>query len=134
MKKGRSLTARYFFDPVVRALGTLSSFQAGVDVPMRDVINRVLQDMDVDQDELGPSTSRGDKKPKVVLNIEFAFRNQRAEYLGKKRPRKTAYCIPGSRRGFWALTTEGVEKARELCGPVTVTPDSIVETEGGDND
>jgi hypothetical protein len=125
-KMAREKRASRFYDSVVRILGEMSGFKAAVGVSSKEVIQKVLQEHGLAEDSLGFSEKRKDNKSIVVLRIEWAFRNQRPKYRKKK-----AYCQGAGKRGQWALTQEGVGKARELAGldPEEETP--IPENEGG---
>jgi hypothetical protein len=135
----KRVTASLFYDDVVRVLGEMSEFEAFVEVPSKAVIQQILEERGLDETAHGESSSRKDRKPRVVLMIEWAFRNQRETHR-----KKNVYCKQGRKRGMWSLTERGAKHARQLAQkaahkrggggtggsgePVTVAPDSVADT------
>ena len=106
-------TASFFYDDVVRVIGELTDFVPEAEVLSSVVIDKVLFDRGLDRSSGGISESRKDGKSRLVLCIEWAFRNQRAEHRGENTKLRIP-CQQGQKRGMWALTEAGVEKSKLL--------------------
>jgi len=110
------LSQKWFRDPVVLALGELCDFEPGIGIPRRDVVDRVLENTDIDEMAEGYSPSKK-SKPQIALWIEHAFRNQRGGRYNKRNA-KTISIDPANWRthgGLWGLTELGVRRALELA-------------------
>ena len=101
-----------FREPVLKVIGRLTAFRDGAYAFGQDVILGVLKEVGLDPEML-PDGLTLDGRHGLTRGIQFAFRNQRAPHCGKKQ---VAYTVQGDGNMLWGLTTEGVEKARTLCG------------------
>lgn len=101
----QNLTASDFYAPLLHTLAYLTGYQANTPVPMADAIDHVLSLMGIED--------RGDLKggrSKNSRHVQWAFRNQREGYCRKGESPKTV----SMGRGLWALTEEGVARARAI--------------------
>ena len=111
-------TAKDFADPLLKALATLSGFSLNP-VPLSDAYEPVLKLTGVTREQFGKA--QGTETPQTERWIQFAFANLVKANLASKK----------GGRGKWALTQEGIEKARELIGATTPTPVPQNDSEEG---
>jgi len=115
------LTAADFTDPLIRVLGEMTGFQAGVPVDMKDTFRPIMDLMGIDSIEAhGFQEPKTKKRPYVSRWITWAYRQARVP-SDDGGPGLT---LLGG-RGQWGLTPEGAQKARELSGATetqTMTP------------
>lgn len=98
------VSASNFRDPLLKVMGELSGFQAGVDISFGDTLEPVLKETGFKEDQFGDD-SLG--RPKTHVWINQAFNKKlRPEGMGEK----------GSKKGQWTLTEEGVAAAALLAG------------------
>jgi hypothetical protein len=98
-----TLSAKNFQGPLLRTLGKLTGFQAGVVVQAEDTYPGILAIMNIaDLDAHGTNDSSG--QPQIVKWIQWANVNTRK-----------AGQTENSGRGKWGLTDEGVAEALRLA-------------------
>lgn len=103
------ISAINFHDPLLLALGDLTGFVEGKIVRARDVYLPTMERAGVESmDAYGYMDSNNRKKPWVKRWIQMAHRDQRGDRDGHP-----AYTKSGG-RGKYALTKEGVKRARKL--------------------
>jgi len=96
-------TPKTFRDPLLKALGTLSGLQVGTQVMADDAITHVLNEMGMDENEMGDDPN-GRPRTRIVINQTF-HRLIKKHGLGES-----------PKRGRWTLTDEGVQTAALLLG------------------
>jgi len=99
------LTAKSFRDDLLTVLGTESKWEAEAGVDFNTVIDNVCAAKGVTRDSHGLRDY--DDMPYVVIWIRDAFRWAKRRGLGVQ-----------VKRGQWALTEDGLEKAADLAGHV----------------
>jgi DNA-directed RNA polymerase specialized sigma24 family protein len=111
---GHRPTASVFFDPVVYLLGRHSGFKPYVGVSHEAIRDDALRLAGIDPANspwpLRDSSSKS--KDGLYRRVHFAWRNQCEQHCGNK-PSLCGRPIIGG-RGTWALTVDGVARAREL--------------------
>lgn len=97
------LSAKNFMGPLLRVLGTLSLWTAGVEVAVEEVYPLILKIMGLSSlDEHGINKASG--QPQIVKWIQWAEKNVRR----KGQTQKVSH-------GSWALTEEGLAEAMRLA-------------------
>jgi hypothetical protein len=108
MTKPKSITQKTFSPHLLAALGELVGYQAGKAVHFTETYKPVCDLMGISEDEYGQCESHD--KPWTHRLIGLAFRSLRDKGLGQYE-----------KKGYWALTQMGVQKAREAAG-ITAAP------------
>lgn len=117
------LSASNFTDPLIQVLGTLSGYQAGSPVAHKETYEPIMDLMGIKAvDEHGYQDPKTKKRPYVSRWIGWAYRNARVPSEDGTEP---ALTVVGG-RGKWALTAEGVTRARELNGVPADAHDAAV--------
>jgi hypothetical protein len=98
--------AATFTPHLIQVLAEASGYQAGVGVPYKTILDKVLRSAGIDPQN-SPWPLKGTKPLGLYRVVGFAFRNQKAGYIGKGQ---TPTCEQVG-RGLWALTPAGVESA-----------------------
>jgi len=112
---------KQFRDPVVKALGDLSGMKPNVAVDHKSVYNAICNAMGVTIDHYGHQSGSG--SPWIERWTQWAFKD-----LTETTPPLTV----SMGKGKWALTVDGVAKARSLGGDMTtVTPMAVSVSTGG---
>lgn len=114
-KSDGRITASDLYDHLLLALGRLTEFRAGASVSHEIVVQETLKLAGISLDN--PEILEG--RNGLNRRVHFAWRNQCQKYCARSR---RVYCQAGSSRGYWALTSLGVEKARTLDEPSSVNP------------
>lgn len=111
---GQRPTAASLFDPVVYLLGRHSGFKPYVGVRCEAIRDDALRLIGIDPEScpwpLKDTSSRA--KDGLYRRVHFAWRNQCVKHCGT-RPSLCGRPITGP-RGCWALTVDGVARAKEL--------------------
>jgi hypothetical protein len=119
MSKPKNITQKTFSPHLLAALGDLVDYTAGASVHFTETYAPVCKLLDISEDEYGQCDSHD--KPWTHRLIGLAFRSLRDKGLGEYE-----------KKGYWALTQMGVQKAREAAGitaPVAPAPEVVEETE-----
>jgi uncharacterized protein YdaT len=109
MSKPKDVTQKTFQPHLLAALGELVDYTAGTSVPFTETYAPVCERMGITEDQYGQCETH--EKPWTHRLIGLAFRTLRDKGLGDYE-----------KKGHWALTQMGVQKARENAG----LPASIV--------
>lgn len=110
------VSASNFRDPLLKVMGEITSYQAGVDVSFSDTIEPVLRELGFSEDQFGTDSL---DRPQTHVWINQAFNKKlRPEGMGDK----------GSKKGFWTLTSQGVRAALLLAGKAPVEEAPAEET------
>lgn len=123
-------TGKSFFNPLLKALAELTDYTPYGAVKLSETYEPICTEMGITTDQFGELS---DGKPQVCMWVQEAFKSLKKHGLGSS----TDNAGMPFRRGWWALTPKGVDKARELVGqpatpvsPATQTvPDPAPETE-----
>jgi len=124
MSKPKSITQKTFSPHLLAALGELVDYTPGVAVHFAETYAPVCKLMGISEDEYGQCETHD--KPWTHRLVGLAFRSLRDKGLGEYE-----------KKGYWALTNMGVQKAREEAGipgtpvpkaAVTNAPDPVVHT------
>lgn len=100
-------TSSCYYSLLLKILGTMTQFKAGVFVPYQEVIDCVLVAAGIDLNNLPTTLPRKNLSPPGLdRTVSIAFRCL--------RERSPALTLQGTRKGYWGLTEEGVEKALGL--------------------
>jgi hypothetical protein len=107
------LSASNFTDPLIQVLGKLSGYQAGTPISHKDTYAPIMELMGIKTvEEHGFQDPNTKKRPFVTRWISWAYRNARVPSNDGTDP---AWTVTGA-RGKWALTADGVARARQLNG------------------
>ena len=110
---GHRPTASLLYDPLLYVLGRLSGYQAYVGVPHKEIRDEVLRLARVNLDsEWSRKDASSEIRDGLYRRVHFAWRNQRREYC-RSRVAMCAKPTIGA-RGEWALTENGVRRAKGL--------------------
>lgn len=115
-----------FVDPLLKVLGQKTSFKPGVFLNPKDVVPDVIREKGFDPTNLSQYgkpedgwTYRGEKPAGMSRNVSLAYRKC-FNYKYASRKNWVQLTIKAQdvdqTRGWMALTDEGVEVARALCG------------------
>jgi hypothetical protein len=116
MSKPKNITQKTFQPHLLVALGELTHFTAGKSVRFTETYAPVCKLMGISENEYG--TCRTHNKPWTHRLIGLSFRSLRDKGLGEYE-----------KKGHWALTKRGVQKAREEAGLSAVEETVEVEPE-----
>jgi len=110
MSKPKNITQKTFQPHVLAALGELVDYTPGTAVPFTDTYAPVCKLLGISEDEYGDCETHKNK-PWTHRLIGLAFRTLRDKGLGEYE-----------KKGNWALTKMGVQKARETAGMPAAAP------------
>lgn len=116
MSKPKNITQKTFQPHLLVALGELTNFTASTSVRFTETYAPVCKLMGISEDEYGTCRTHG--KPWTHRLIGLCFRSLRDKGLGEYE-----------KKGYWALTKMGVQKAREEAGVEFVEETVEVEPE-----
>jgi len=116
MAKQHDISAQNFREPLLQALATLSGFTAHQSVKHKETFGPVCSTMGITLDQYGNQQNTG--LPWVQKWIGWAYKELKKEGLAATTD-GAGMRIP---RGWWALTTQGVDEARKLAGDQPTDP------------
>jgi hypothetical protein len=114
MSKPKNITQKTFQPHLLVALGELTNFTAGKSVRFTETYAPVCKLMGISEDEYG--TCETHDKPWTHRLIGLCFRSLRDKGLGEYE-----------KKGYWALTKMGEQKAREEAGVEAVVEETVEE-------
>jgi hypothetical protein len=104
----------HFYEPILKVLGELTQYQANVFIPVTEELHcRILRALGIDPEDLAQYGTpeegwchKGRGNP-IGLQRKIVISYQRLHF-------RHPYTVKGGPLGHWALTPEGVARAREL--------------------